>query len=83
MRKRFTREALDGYLRTWSALHAYHEQHPEDAAKRGSDEGDVVDRVVRRIWEARVQEGARGGEGEDEIEGAWPMILMMVKRRHW
>lgn len=81
MRKTFTRHALEGYLRTWSALHAYHEAHPEDAAKRGTEGGDVVDRTVKRIWDERERDGALGGEGEKEIEGAWPLVLMMVKRK--
>lgn len=99
MRKTFTRASLEGYFRTWSALHAYHEAHPEDAALRrngkgrGTEseeeaEGDIVDRLMRDIWAGRAEsaeqaESALGfaGAEEEEIEGAWPLVLMMIKKK--
>ena len=95
MRKTFTRASLEGYFRTWSALHAYHEAHPEDAALRGKvkgtgeeAEGDIVDRLMRDIWAGRAeragQAGSRSGSAgakEEEIEGAWPLVLMMIRKK--
>lgn len=73
MRKTFDRSQLEGYLRTFSALHSYHEAHPDDKAKKGK-EGDIVDRVVEQIWAGR-------GEGAEEIEAGWPLVLMMIKKK--
>lgn len=73
MKKTFTREQMEGYFRTFSALHSYHEAHPDDLAKRGK-EGDIVDRVIKRIW-GEVDEGVR------EIEAGWPLVLMMIKKK--
>jgi hypothetical protein len=69
---------LEAYLRTASAQHAYHEAHPEDKAKRGRGgaEGDNVERLIARI---RTSLAEKGEDGE-EIEVAWPLVLMMVKR---
>lgn len=73
MKKTFTKSQLEGYFRTWSALHSYHEEHPDDLAKKGK-EGDIVDRVVKEIW-------AGVGEDTKEIEAGWPLILMMIKKK--
>jgi hypothetical protein len=69
---------LEAYLRTASAQHAYHEAHPEDKAKRGRGgaEGDNVERLIARI---RTSLAEKWEDGE-EIEVAWPLVLMMVKR---
>jgi hypothetical protein len=73
MRKTFTRSQLEGYFRTWSALHSYHETHPADLAKKGK-EGDIVDRVMEQIWEGLPK-------GEEQIEAGWPLVLMMIKKK--
>lgn len=73
MKKTFTRDQLEGYFRTWSALHSYHEAHPDDLAKKGK-EGDIVDRVMKEIWD-------NVGEGVKEIEAGWPLVLMMIKKK--
>jgi hypothetical protein len=93
MRKTFTRDSLEGYFRTWSALHAYHEANPDDAAKKGrGEQGDIVDRLMAEIWAGKQQQigpaedglgrevGQRDGSG-DTIEGAWPLVLMMIKKK--
>lgn len=77
MTKTFTMRSLEGYLRTWSALHAYHEAHPEDAARKGKGqtEGDIVDRLVRQVAEEM------GKDAEEEFEAGWPLVLMMIKKK--
>lgn len=52
-------------MRTFSALHAYHEAHPED--KQGKD---VVSRYLDKV---RNELGA-------EFEVEWPLVLLMIKR---
>jgi hypothetical protein len=75
MTKKFTYETLEGYYRTWSALHAYHENNPEDKAKRGTEEGDIVDRFMRKLKrELRL-------DSKGEILAGWPLVLMMIKKK--
>lgn len=79
MSKRLGWESLEEYLRTWSSLHAYHEAHPSDAAKKGGGkDGDIVDRLVAQIREVRAESTS---QGTDEIEVAWPLVMMMIKRK--
>lgn len=79
MTKRFDISALEGYLRTWSSLHAFHELHPEDAARkgRGGEDGDIVDRAMGRIRRGL----ADAGHQDKQIEVGWPLILMMIQKR--
>lgn len=64
---------LEGYLRSASAVHAYHEANPGDKAKRGhGDNGDIVDRVIHRI--------GQGLKNDSKFEVAWPLVLMMIRR---
>jgi hypothetical protein len=81
MEKMFSLNSLEGYLRTFSALHEYHERYPEDAALRGSEKGDIVDRLMRDIADGLTKDGAKGQEKEGEILGGWPLILMMIKKK--
>jgi len=79
-RDRWRWENLEGYLRTSSALNAFHEKHPEDAAKKGNGaQGDIVDRLVHRLREAIKKEE---GKDVEEFDIAWPLVLMMVKREN-
>lgn len=83
MTNKFTKSSLEAYLRTWSSLHAYHEANPDDLAKRGKGmmEGDIVDRVMGKIWAGREEDGPQGDEGNGEILGGWPLVLMMIKKK--
>lgn len=66
-------------MRSASALHAYHEKHPEDLAKKGGkDGGDIVDRLVNQIREGLKKEGI--DIDKEEVEFAWPLVMMMIKR---
>lgn len=66
---------LEGYLRSASALHVYHEAHPEDKAKRGK-EGDIVQRLLHDLKSGLAEEGERG----DTVDVAWPLVLMMISK---
>lgn len=82
MYKMFTLETLEGYLRTFSALHEYHEKIPEDKEKKGrGKDGDIVDRLMGEIGDGLREEGPKGGEAEGEILGGWPLVLMMIKKK--
>ena len=83
MTKTFTLPTLEGYLRTLSGLVSYHEAHPEDAERtgKGGEEGDVVDRLVETIRVGLEKDGKRGEEGNGEIVGGWPLVLMMIKKK--
>lgn len=64
---------LEGYLRSASAVHAYHEANPSDKTKKGNGEnGDIVDRIIHRI--------GQGLGGDQKFEVAWPLVLMMIRR---
>lgn len=79
LRRRWTSGPLEGYMRSASALHAYHEKHPEDLAKKGGkDGGDIVDRLVNQIREGLKKEGI--DIDKEEVEFAWPLVMMMIKR---
>jgi SAM-dependent methyltransferase len=70
--------ALEGYLRTASALHAYHEAHPGDKARIGQGaKGDIVDRLVCQLQRGLEEETGREAQ---TVEVAWPLVLMMVKK---
>lgn len=76
------------YLRTFSALHAFHEQFPEDKVDPRGD-------IAVRFWEqlrAQVAEDKRAlgktGRADDgdmegvdeEIEIEWPMAVVLAQR---
>ncbi|ODN92089.1 hypothetical protein L198_05761 [Cryptococcus wingfieldii CBS 7118] len=79
---------LEGYLRTFSAVHEYFAANPEDKAKRigkgqedgkGSPSGDVVERVVWELGQELEKAGVlKNGKGK--IEVVWPLVLMMIKK---
>jgi hypothetical protein len=70
MRKKLSWTNFGAYLRTWSALHSYHEDHPEDRAL-GKD-GDIVGRVVGKL---RQEFG-----DVEEVEVGWPLSVVMIKK---
>lgn len=66
IKRRWTLAQLEGYMRTFSALHAYHLSHPEDKAL----EKDVVKRFLDNYK----------NELGEEFDVEWPLVLMMVKK---
>jgi len=67
---------LLAYFRTWSSLHTYHEQFPEDRELAG---GDIAVRFCRSLKEGVENEGGEIGD-EDEVEVEWPMAVMLARR---
>ncbi|KAF8876587.1 S-adenosyl-L-methionine-dependent methyltransferase [Infundibulicybe gibba] len=76
------------YLRTWSALHTFHERFPADAALRkpdgqlpreDSEEGDIS----ARFW-MDLRRGVRNAGGpagvDDCVTIEWPLAMMLVRR---
>ncbi|GAA5925778.1 class I SAM-dependent methyltransferase [Sporobolomyces koalae] len=63
--KQLTLQGFEGYLRTWSSLHKYDEEH------RGGT--DVAKALIERMKEAGWQEG-------EEVEAAWQVGMVMGKK---
>ncbi|KAJ7434489.1 S-adenosyl-L-methionine-dependent methyltransferase [Mycena galericulata] len=73
VKKTMSWDDFEGYLRTYSSLHRYHEAFPED---RQRPDGDIATRFRRSLMEgAGVAEG-----GESVVEVEWPLALVMVRR---
>lgn len=70
--RRWTVAQLEGYLRTWSAAHAYDEAHP---GARG--EGGVVSGFVRELEDAGL--GDLGSEGTVEV--AWDVGIVLGRKK--
>jgi len=58
---------LEAYLRTWSSLHKYNEEHREEGK-------DVVEELLERM------RGRGWGEGE-KVEAAWEVGMVMGKKK--
>jgi hypothetical protein len=58
------------YWRTASSVHAYQQANPADEERQ---DGDIVTRFTRELRK-------EVGEGVEEVEIAWPAVVMMVKR---
>ena len=76
MRKTVTWADLQAYLRTWSALHTYHERFPEDLQRA---DGDIAERLVRALKSGVEGDGRAVGEG-DEVELEFPLALLLATK---
>lgn len=78
-------EGLEHYLRTFSALHTYHEANPQDKllkveglqGRYNPTEGDLPQRFLGRCQATLREEGI---ELEDEFEIEWPLSIFMARR---
>ncbi|KAF7984927.1 hypothetical protein HWV62_9835 [Athelia sp. TMB] len=79
MRKSVSWADLQAYLRTWSALHTYHERFPADLQRA---DGDIAARLVRALQRGVAGEGEGGvGEGDaDEVELEFPLALLLATK---
>jgi SAM-dependent methyltransferase len=82
LRKKMTWNDLLGYLRTFSALHNYHEKFPED--RDHPPEGGSLE---VRFWKQLMREAGVFNEvpdvveaGEVQTEVEWPVALVMIKK---
>ncbi|KAF8326835.1 S-adenosyl-L-methionine-dependent methyltransferase [Cantharellus anzutake] len=74
LNKRVSWDGLTHYLHTWSALHAYWNEHPED---KGRSDGDIVTRFVGSLRDILKQDL---GMIPAEVELEWPLALIMLKK---
>ena len=74
MRKKMSWDDLMSYLRTFSALHTFHEKYPDDL--RRSD-GDIAVRFLNRL---RDEVASQKGEAGEEIDVEWPLALILARR---
>jgi hypothetical protein len=74
LRKVMTWEDLENYLRTWSALHTFHTEHPED---RDHVDGDIVTRLINCLKEGMADDLKSVPE---KFEVEWPIALIMIKK---
>ena len=75
---------LLAYLRTFSALHTFHERYPQDLERK---EGDIAVRfwnsLKAEVAKDQEREGKEKGEKEGEegeIEVEWPLALILARR---
>ena len=74
MRKTMSWDDLLEYLRTWSALHTFKEQHPEDAAHPDGP-------LEVRFWKA-LRDGSRlrGCGIPEEVVVEWPVAMVLARK---
>ena len=81
-----SREGLQAYLRSSSALFTFHEIHPEDVEQRtgltqrpaSEKKGDIVE----RLWWNLKDEVARvnGGDEGEGVEIEFPLAMLLFKK---
>ncbi|KAM0791632.1 hypothetical protein ACM66B_006070 [Microbotryomycetes sp. NB124-2] len=65
LKKEWSLTEVEGYLRTWSSAHAYHEQHPEE---------DPVEGMLDKLRKAGFRE-------DEKVQVAWELGLVMGRTR--
>ena len=70
---------LLAYLRTFSALHTYHQKYPGDLLR---SDGDIAVRFCKRLQaEVAQHENRSAGSLSDEIDIEWPVALILARRK--
>jgi len=80
LRKQTTWAGLMDYLRSFSALHTFHERYPADLR---DPEGDIAVRFLRRLKDVVAKQHGKTGTDlreEDEVTIEWPLALILAKR---
>ncbi|KAI0700292.1 S-adenosyl-L-methionine-dependent methyltransferase [Cytidiella melzeri] len=74
LRKKMSWDDLMSYLRTFSALHTFHEKYPEDLQRA---DGDIAGRFLHRLQEEVI---LQKGQAAEEIDVEWPLALILARR---
>jgi len=74
LRKTMSWEDLLAYFRTFSSLHTFHEQHPEDLKR---EDGDVATRFLNRL---KTLVESKEGKSTDTVDVEWPLALVLARR---
>ena len=80
MAKRMPWDAFEAYLRSFSSLHTFQAEYPDDAKR---PDGDIVQRFMKSLKDGmrdadNNQLGSDLDSGEVEIE--WPLALILYKK---
>ncbi|KAF8252912.1 S-adenosyl-L-methionine-dependent methyltransferase [Wilcoxina mikolae CBS 423.85] len=78
IRKNLKLGDLEAYIRTWSAVHAWKEKHPEAKSKGDGGDGDIVDELMEKFVEV---EGWTGEWKEKEVEVAWGHGCILARKK--
>ena len=78
LRKDMTWTDLMGYFRTFSSLHNFHEQYPQDLRR---EDGDIAVRFWRRLKEEVASvDGKEIPSDDDVITIEWPLAMILARR---
>ncbi|KAI0929476.1 hypothetical protein AcV7_005320 [Taiwanofungus camphoratus] len=82
LRKRTSWGGLLSYLRTFSALHTFHERYPADLA---NPDGDIAVRFYRKLKAQVAEDEGKGRTGdevgdEEEVEIEWPLAIILARK---
>ncbi|GAA5841906.1 hypothetical protein JCM5353_001184 [Sporobolomyces roseus] len=69
LKKEMTLDDLEAYLRTWSSLHKYNEEHRKEEGGK-----DVVEELLERMR-------GRGWREGEKVEAAWEVGMVMGKKK--
>ncbi|KAF5389651.1 hypothetical protein D9757_004119 [Collybiopsis confluens] len=80
LRTQTTWNGLLGYFHTFSSLHTYLEQNPDDA--KVHDGKSVAERTWEKLMQAATEESGKAGsiKGEDELMVEWPVAMILAKK---
>ncbi|KAG9074453.1 hypothetical protein FS749_013989 [Ceratobasidium sp. UAMH 11750] len=72
-------DAFHQYLRTWSSLHNYLDNHPNDKDQEGRD---IVDRFVKNVREQGEKLEGTDVEGwKQGFTAEWPLALILLRKQ--
>ncbi|KAF9067592.1 S-adenosyl-L-methionine-dependent methyltransferase [Rhodocollybia butyracea] len=84
LRSQTTWNGLLGYFHTFSSLHTYLEQHPNDAVDNGGR--SLPERTLSKLMEGAEEELKKMGQekvtvqGEDKLIVEWPIAMVLAKK---
>lgn len=78
LKKTMTWSNLLQYFRTYSALHNFHDKHPEDLAR---SDGDISQRfLLLLIKSVEEREGCKITPETDQVQVEWPLGLLQARK---